>query len=47
MPAQNDADDHDGGGGDGNEPTTAMPHNYQQANTHGDQISHSGDTPSL
>ena len=38
---QNDAD-----GGDG-EPTSAMPHSHRQANTHRDQISRSGDTPSL
>ena len=42
VPAQNDADH-----GDGNEPTRAMLHNHWQANTHRDQISRSGDTPSL
>ena len=41
VPAQNDAD------GDGDEPTTAMPHSHQQANTHRDQISRSGENPSL
>jgi hypothetical protein len=39
--SRNDAD-----GGDG-EPTTAMPHRHRQANTHRDQISRSGETPSL
>ena len=37
----------EGGGGGGGEPTTAMTHSHRQANTHGDQISHSGNTPSL
>ena len=47
--AQNDANgDGDRDGSDGNdEPTTAMPHSNKQANTHRDQISRSGDTPSL
>ena len=49
VPAQNDADgDGDDGDGDGDddddEPTTGMPHSHQQANTHRDQISRSGDT---
>ena len=51
VPAQNDADgDGDGGDDDDDdddEPTTGMPHSHQQANTHRDQISRSGDTPSL
>ena len=53
VPAQNDADgDGDGDGDDDDdddddEPTTGMPHSHQQANTHRDQISRSGDTPSL
>ena len=38
---RNDAD-----GGD-DEPATAMPYIHQQANTHWEQISLSGDTPSL
>ena len=41
--SRNDAD----GGGDGDEPTTAMFHSHRQANTHRDQISRSGETPSL
>ena len=32
---------------DDDEPTTAMPHSHRQANTHRDQISRSGETPSL
>ena len=46
VPAQNDADgDGDGDGNEGNdEPTTAVP---QQAHAHRDQISRSGDSPSL
>ena len=49
VPAQNDADGDGGDGDDGDddEPTTGMPHSHQQANTHRDQISRSGDTPSL
>ena len=38
--SRNDADGDD-------EPTTGMPHIHRQANTHRDQISRSGETPSL
>ncbi len=41
VPGQNDADDGVGA------PTSAMPHSHRQANTHRDQISRSGETPSL
>ena len=41
--AQNDADDGDGD----DKPTSAMPNSHRQANTHRDQISRSGETPSL
>ena len=48
SPSLIDADDaDDDANADDGEPTTATPHSHQQANTHRDQISRSGDTPSL
>jgi len=49
VPAQNDADtDGDGDAdidGSDDEPTTAMPHSHQEANTHREQTSRSGCIP--